>query len=491
MAQPIFDDLRRMFASLHCKPFFLLIALFPLCAGAQDGGLDFSFNAGSGPTWAVHSVVLQADGKVVVGGDFDTFNNVARKHVARLNSSGGVDLTFNSSPGPNSIVRAVAVQPDGKILIAGNFSTYNGTARGGIARLTATGGLDGTFSGPGIVTSGGYHINSIAVQPDGKILVAGDFTVINGVEREGVARLNADGSLDMTFDQGIGTSTLAYGVKVQTDGKIIVYGDFQRYDGILSPKIVRLNADGSFDPSFDVGGGASNVIVSAQVQPDGKIVVAGLFDIIDGITVHKVGRLNADGSVDAGFDVGAGTQVVQNVYGLELQPDGKIIVVGEFMEFNELPYNRICRLDATGALDPTFDPGTGFTDPGARALDAVLQPDGKILVAGAFAHYNGSSRVGILRLHNQIITGEADLVMPKGARVYPNPAHDELYFQSPTDAGAQRMHVRDLQGRTVIAEQWLTMGQVEAIDVSALVPGVYMAHVTMGAATVVLPFVHE
>ncbi|MEM6321521.1 MAG: delta-60 repeat domain-containing protein, partial [Bacteroidota bacterium] len=165
-----------------------------------------------------------------------------------LSQDGSLDTSFDPGSGTNATVQSVAVQSDGKVLIGGDFTTVNGTSRARIARLNADGSLDTSFD-PGSGTNG--DVQSVAVQSDGKVLIGGFFTTVDGTGRRRIARLNADGSLDTSFDPGSGTNATVQSVAVQSDGKVLIGGDFTSVDGTSRNSIARLNADGSLDTSFD------------------------------------------------------------------------------------------------------------------------------------------------------------------------------------------------------------------------------------------------
>jgi len=203
--------------------------LFTSTVWAQAGANDSTFNTfddgtyGDGTNNTVFTTALQPDGKVIIGGQFTTYNGTARNCIARLNADGSLDATFNPGSGADGTVLTTALQPDGKVIIGGFFTTYNGTARNRIARLNADGSLDATFN-PG---SGASHtVRTIALQPDGKVIIGGNFTTYNGTARARMARLNADGSLDATFNPGLGADGTVRTIALQPDGKVIIGGDF-------------------------------------------------------------------------------------------------------------------------------------------------------------------------------------------------------------------------------------------------------------------------
>jgi len=364
-----------------------------------DGSLDASFNPGTGANSFVESLALQPDGKVLVGGFFSTYNSTSRNSIARLNADGSLDASFNSGTGANNLVNSLALQPDGRVLIAGFFSTYNDTSRSSIARLNADGSLDASFNpGTGVGGDPFPSVQSLALQPDGKVLIGGGFTSYNGTPRNRIARLNANGSLDTTFNPGTGVGggffPTVESLALQPDGKVLIGGNFSSYNGTFRNNIARLNADGSLDAGFNPGTGADNFVRSFALQPDGKVLIGGDFTSFNGTPINFIARLNADGSLDSGFNPGTGSNGTIQTFAL--QPDGKVLIGGWFTSYNGTPCSRIARLNADGSLDSGFNPGTGVD---GTVWSLALQPDGKVLIGGWFTSYNGISRNGIASLN--------------------------------------------------------------------------------------------
>ena len=372
-------------------PTRLGLALFLLWSGlAPAQSIDPTFDPGSGVSGFVFSVAAQADGKVLIGGLFTSYNGTARSRIARLNADGSLDTGFNPGSGPNSSVFSVAVQADGKILISGFFTQYNGTDRSYIARLNADGSLDTSFN-PG--SGPDRSVESVVVQADGKVLIGGEFTYYNGTDRSYIARLNADGSLDTSFNPGSGVNAQVYSVVAQADGKVLIGGIFTSYNGTARSYIARLNADGSLDTGFNPGSGANSRVRRVVAQADGKVLIGGDFTQYNGTARSRIARLNADGSLDTGFDPGSGAD--NTVISVAAQADGKVLIGGNFIQYNGTAINRIARLNTDGSLDTGFDPGSGAN---SRVYSVVAQADGKVLIGGEFTSYNGTARSGIARL---------------------------------------------------------------------------------------------
>ena len=298
----------------------------------------------------IYALAPQPDGRVLLGGTFTTLGGQPRTNLARLNADGTLDTSFSPSvSGSSSRVNAFALLPDGKILVGGTFNSVSGQSRTNLARLHPDGTFDASFD----ARVAGSAVTCIAFQEDGKIVLGGSFTNVFGQSRSNLARLNPNGTLDTAFSPAASGSinTLA----VQSDGKILVGGNFLSLAGQARTNIGRLNANGSLDTAFNVGtSGAPNAIM---VQPDGRILVGGTFITFAGQSRNRIARLNSNGTLDALFNPGANSIV----YGLALQADGKILVAGSFTSLGGQARSSIGRVNADGTLDATFDPGANGT----------------------------------------------------------------------------------------------------------------------------------
>lgn len=304
-----------------------------------DGSVDNSLNISSAAVGTVSVLAAQPDGKTIIGGDFASVNNVPRNNLARVSADGGLDASFNPGTGFDTTPLKIVVQSDGRILVGGDFTIYNGAARAAIARLNTDGSLDNGFAP---VISGGSTVYSIALRTDGKIYIRGTFSSVNSQTRTGIALLNADGSLDATFNPTIGGSGATIrSVAVQTDGKVLVGGTFSGVNGFNRTNLARFNSDGTLDNSFNAGSIAS--VQKVQVQTDGKAAV---------LTTNSVIRLNVDGTQDITFQT-----FFETINDCLLQPDGSIIIGGNFAIGNALTRRNIGRLKADGSLDAGLSAG--------------------------------------------------------------------------------------------------------------------------------------
>jgi uncharacterized delta-60 repeat protein len=240
-----------------------------------------AFDPGAnGTVWVL---VHQPDGKILVGGDFTSLGGPTRNRLGRLNPDGSLDAAFtggtnynNSSTwGANATVNCLAVQPDGKILLGGSFTTVGGQTRNRIARLNPDGSLDTNF----VSTGASGVINALVVQTNGQIVVGGNFTLLGGQGHSSIGRLNADGSLDTNFNPvAVGTVNA---LTLQSDGAIVVGGNFSSLAGQGKPNLDRLNSDGTADTSF-LATGANTAVYALAVQDDGRILAGGMFTTLNG-----------------------------------------------------------------------------------------------------------------------------------------------------------------------------------------------------------------
>jgi len=336
------------------KPFKIIAAIIVVCevassvvaSSASSGNVDPAFDPGDGPNGDVYCVATQPDNKVLIGGNFTFVNDASRNHIARLNADGTLDESFDPGTGANDFVTCVVPLSDGRALVGGIFTSFNETTRRQVARLNSNGSLDTSFdpgSGPG------GEVLSLVVQPDGKVLVAGTF--------HSVYRLNTDGSLDSTFNSGAGANSVIYSAALQSDGKLLVGGAFSMFNGMPRSRVARLNANGSLDDTFFPGTGPNAEVLSIVIQSDNKAIIGGNFTTYNSKSRNRVARLNSDGTPDATFyPAGGANSTVQSV---ALDSSGKVLIGGDFVSFNGTPRNRIARLTAAGILDAGFDPGSG------------------------------------------------------------------------------------------------------------------------------------
>jgi uncharacterized delta-60 repeat protein len=315
-----------------------------------DGGVnDTTFTIGTGFDNSVWAIAMQSDAKIVCGGQFTTFNGATVNRIVRLNSDGTRDTIFTTNTGTASIgtVEAIAIQSDGKLVIIGSFTTFNGATVNRIVRLNSDGTRDTAFT---TNTGTGFEATpfSVAIQSDGKIIIGGVYQGFNGTTVNRIVRLNSDGTRDTSFTTNTGTAFngLVFSIAIQSDGKIVCGGSFTTFNGATVNRIVRLNSDGTRDTAFttNTGTGFELSVRSIAIQSDGKIVCGGQFTTFNGATVNRIVRLNSDGTRDTAFTTNTGTAFNLSVFSTAIQSDGKIVCGGAFATFNSIVRERLSRI---------------------------------------------------------------------------------------------------------------------------------------------------
>jgi uncharacterized delta-60 repeat protein len=289
-----------------------------------------------------------------------------------------------------SITKAIP-QPDGKVIVVGSFSYIGPVERAGIARLKADGTLDPTFD-PGSGANGA--INLVALQSDGKVLITGAFTMVAGMARAGIARLNSDGKLDLSFDPGTGIGPTGEISDLFVDGsdKAVLAGHFDLFNGVTRHMLARLNLDGTVDPTFDagknftaVGGGVGGWVKRIALYPDGQLIAIGFFQA--GSSTYDLVRVAVDGTVDQSF-LAKGVSIAA----VAAQPDGRVLLGDGYVNGSS---GGLARLNADGQTDITFNAGASFS------TVIRVQQDGRILVLDGFGlrrlNYNGTDDPAFLR----------------------------------------------------------------------------------------------
>ncbi len=371
-----------------------LFALAGSVACCAQSPLPDSFNPEMRFDW-IYTVVYQPDGKILVGGLVYT-DNLAAHALIRLHPDGTLDSGFAPAVEGEwaASVTGLAVDPEGRILVSGYFSKVGGQRQTNVVRLNANGGLDPSFNLHLDTMNGGA---AIVPQPDGKLLLGGGFTNLSGQARSYLCRVDSSGRLEIGFhpEPDGWVSALA----LQPDGKILVAGSFLHICGQPRNGIARLNPDGTLDTSFNAV--ASDPVSSFALQADGKIIVAGTFTNLCGGPRSAIGRLNPDGTLDEGFHPLVEGYRPLYVQSVALQADGKLVIGGSFTVLNGQPRNWLGRLNPDGSLDAGFDPCLEIPPQawGPFVGSLALQPDGKVLVAGFFASVGGQPRNSIARLN--------------------------------------------------------------------------------------------
>lgn len=462
-----------------------ILGLLPL--RAQLGSIDSTFILGTGfgpDSWTgkCEAILQQSDGKLLVAGHFKSYQGDTALYLVRLNLDGSMDPGFSSSfeDSWGFKVNALAMQSDGKILVGGWFDEVAGVSRNYIARLNSDGSLDASFDP---LSGFNQEVNALAVQSDGKIIVGGLFNTYDPnwgglqIPVNGLARLNPDGSLDTTFNMGTGFSGSTgigqrqiHQIVIQPDGKILVAGHFSQYNGQSAVLLVRLNSDGTKDNTFNADAnfaiamdGFYGQVYSLKLESSGKIIIGGNYGNTNSLA-KGVDRLNSDGSLDQSFQVYHSTDVRNSA--LDLQSDGKILAAN--MNFG-LPSEAyvVERYHSDGSLDTSFP--KRFL--GNEVRDLIIQSDGKITFVGYFS-YNPT---GIMRLIGDtpfsVGVLETDWVH---FELYPNPAVDLIHLNRiPHDA---TVRIKDAWGKTHLSFNYANANKI-TLNLAELPAGMYFTEI--------------
>ncbi len=406
---------------------------------SDDGKVTVSFSerddVGSG-------IAVQPNDKIVVVGTSDDRSGSSDFAVARFNTDGSLDPSFNGDgrvttrfSARDDVGSGIAVQSDDKIVVVGTSDNKSGRSEFAVARFNVDGSLDPRFNFTGKVIvsfSGGNDVGSgIAVQPNGKIVVVGTSDDGSGSSEFAVARFNVDGSLDLSFNftgkvtvSFSGGNDVGSGIAVQPDDKIVVVGTSDDGSGISELAVARFNVDGSLDPAFSGDGKVTtsftpgyDVGSGIAVLSDGKIAVVGTSDDLN-TTWFAVARYNVDGSLDSSF-LFDGTVITKFSFagddmgsGIAIQSDDKIVVVGAAddergaLKFAVARFNAdgsfAANANSTGKVTTSFSPGD---DVGSGI---AIQSDDKIVVVGTSDDGSGSSDFALARYLPDLAVNQGD-----------------------------------------------------------------------------------
>jgi uncharacterized delta-60 repeat protein len=343
-------------------------------------------------------------------------------YVIECTTSFCYDNSLGFAGGTDPSVTDIDILSTGKLIVSGEYTTYRGTSANRVVQLNDDGTIYSGFSyGSGFTPD---TTNQVVELSNGKLIFVGQFTNYNGTSCTRIIGLNADGTVYTGFTTGTGFNGDPGPIERQSDDKVIVGGRFWTYNGTTSPKIVRINTNGTIDNTFVVGSGFTsggtytdlNVEVSClAIQSDGKIIVGGTFDAYRGTSANRLVRINTDGSYDTSFS-GVTTGFNSLPVSIKIQTDGKILVGGYFTSYNGTTRNRLVRLNSDGSYDTSF---SGFTTGfNAEVLAIEFTYDNNILCGGNFTTINGSNRLRLAGLNpNGSVLAAAALSSGINARV--------------------------------------------------------------------------
>ncbi len=366
----------------------------------SDGSIDSSFITGTGFNGEAYISSFDSLNRIIIVGGFTEYNGMSASCIVRLNYDGSPDTEFiqnNGSGFSGGVPRSIIIDENGKILIGGFFTSFNGFSYNNLVRLNPDGTLDTLFNTSGSGFDGPVY--KMQIQPDGRVICSGSFNTYNGSPSSGIIRVYQNGSIDTSFSCGSGIDNPSgwggYTCTLQSDGKIVLGGIFTTYNGASASNIVRLNPNGSIDYSFNSGSGTSGgtgIVFSSEQQGDGKILIGGNFNMYNGITASYITRLLSNGNIDPEFIQPFTYISTGQIQTISFQENDKIVIAG-FGSGSPYTPPRISRLNSDGTVDPTLD-GSAFATNGVKAN---IDSQGRILCTGQFVTYNGDTYNRILR----------------------------------------------------------------------------------------------
>lgn len=354
-------------------------------------GEDITFNFGTGFNNLVYSTLKTGDG-YLLGGDFSTYSGASKNKIVKLTPSGSIDTSFNIGTGFSNVVYSTLKTYDDGYLVGGDFTSYSGVSINRIVKLTSTGDVDTSFN---IGAGFDNYVYPMIKTSDNNYMIGGLFSSYSGVSANRLIKLTPTGTIDTSFSIGTGFNNLILSIVETSDNGYLVGGYFTSYSGISANKIIKLTSTGSIDTSFVIGTGFNQDVYTIIKTNDGGYLVGGNFTTYKGTTTNKLVKLTSNGSIDASFNVGTGFN--NYVYTITPTNDGSYLVGGDFTTYNGVSINRIVKLTANGSIDTSFNVGSGFNQ---VAVSINIISNQLYLISGAFTSYNGTTVNRILFVDN-------------------------------------------------------------------------------------------
>jgi uncharacterized delta-60 repeat protein len=431
-------------------------------------------------------MALQPDGKLLLAGVFTEINGTVARGMARLNISGSVDAAYTAvCQVTGGYPTSVVLQPDGKALVAGRFTGLGGTPAPSLGRLLASGLPDPGFT-PALFSSATVNVNTITaidVQPNGGVLLAGNIQLSSGGAFQRFLRLLPDGSNDGGFYPPAGLAPTA--LLAEPSGAIVV-GNTDR----LAPAVLRLLPSGAYDSGF-TGPAAPPAATPFTIQglkryADGRLLVFGNFSSLGGQATTSVARLSSSGVVDPAFSVGLpGTN--NSVMTAAVQPNGRVLLGGSLNAVGTVT-QTLARVLPNGASDASLD---ALLNPNGTVYALAVQPNGAVLLGGQFFQLGSQFHYAVARLLDANVLHVDAPKLAARTEAWPVPAHDQLHLRLDASALPERVALCDALGREVLAQRVVGHAADISIPIETLPAGGYLLRVQYATGTVTRRITHE
>ncbi len=341
-----------------------------------------SFNVAKGMDLPVFAIETSNNGNVFVGGSFTSFAEKKAGHALKFFGSLSIDTLYPVETGFNGDVLAIGTVAD-KTYYGGKFSTFNNGLASHLVRLDANGVIDPSFD---IGTGFDGNVHCLAIDSNGKLLVGGDFQNFNGTQAPLFIRLNPDGSIDNSFVLGTGfTGTAVYAIGIDSNDKILLGGSFSNYKGSAVQNLVRLSSAGTIDATFITSTATDGAILTILVEANDGMYLGGEFTSFKGSSSPRIVRLTSNGNKEPLFNVGTGfNSTVRTLEGSDSDINF-LYVGGDFTRYQTTTIHSIVKLDPLGAIDNNFVQGNGFSD-SVKKIKRLS--DDTLLVGGNFHSYS-------------------------------------------------------------------------------------------------------
>lgn len=450
---------------------------------AQLPFIDYGFQPAI-PNSVVRKVVVQPDGKILVGGGFFGYGGTTQGRLVRLMPDGSLDPSFNpGGSGPGHVVHDIALMPDGRIIIGGAFTTYNGVQVKFVTRLLPNGTLDPSWNGNVALTA---PVRAVALHVENSIIAAGEFNNCSGVSAPHIVRFTYGGERDTTFDHGTGLNSFVNDLEVLPDMRVLAVGQFMQYKGNPATRVVRIHPNGdhdtslaTVDPLFPNG-----TVNGIAVQPDGRMIISGSFHAYDTARIAGVLRLHPDGTRDNTFRSPLANYAT--AHSVTIRPDGSLLLAGEWVGTQVMPGNPdragILSLHANGDVDTQFPLGQGALSGGlgmAFVRSTALQPDGRVLAGGFFGAFDNETQyMHLIRLQQASSLSIDDDDTRPSLTLREDPLHGRLIISPPFhQEGTATIRILTLNGQELVSKRHRSVLEGPlVIDAHSLpqAPGIYL-----------------